>query len=141
MLDGRFQRTLNSLETCKLKLEEQLKDLPKKESEDRRAYSFIEGFTERLESLMDELDYLSKDVKEGVLAEDTDEKRYYIEYTDGSKSYNLHCGYSLEIWDGEEWLYGSVEHRIDWDSKQQGYYFNGGAKPFLFDGMKVRKRQ
>ena len=102
--------------------------------EDREAYRAIETLLEALRDTEREIQYLSSPTKEGQLQEQSNGK-FAIEYMDGTESDDLSCGSSLEIYDQEEgWLFGRVE------AKDGQYYFWGEGRPFLYTGMRARKR-
>lgn len=102
--------------------------------ENSECCTILERLIEELENAERSIEYYSKPVKEGRL----------IKLSNGRFelcNIELTCGSSLEIYDDEEkeWVHGRVEHtRSD---GQEGYYFYGGNKPFLHEGMKARKRE
>ena len=105
-----------------------------KSPEDTEAYRAIEKALYALRDTEQELRYLSSPTKEGQLQEQSNGK-FAIEYTDGTESEDLSCGSSLEIYDQEEgWQFGRVE------AKDGQYYFWGDSRPFLYTGMRARKR-
>jgi hypothetical protein len=57
--------------------------------------------------------------EKGRIEFDEESKRYQF-ITDSGQTYSLSCGAYLEVWDGEEWLYGHVEYNRNW---HRGYYF------------------
>jgi hypothetical protein len=107
-----------------------------KTKDDNLAIRQLEILVEKLEDVENELKYLKADAKEGVLFLNSVSKRFVIKYNDGTESYDLTCGSSLEVWDNEyeEWNIGRVEH-----STEKGYYFYQ-TKSKLTEGMRVAKR-
>lgn len=101
--------------------------------ENEAAYRLLENIIEKLEDIAKGIKYLGSPTKEGILVEDSNGK-YFIEYDDGSKSYNLSCGNTLELLYNDEWQIGRVE------AKDGEYYFYGEGIPFLHNGMRARKR-
>lgn len=102
--------------------------------EDHEAYSNLDNIIDKLTISENEFEYLNSPTKEGFLLLDNDTDKYFINYSDGLESSLLSCGSTLEIFNDGEWIIGRVEAR---DGK---YYFYGLDKPFLFVGLKVRKR-
>lgn len=102
--------------------------------EDLEAYAILDNAIDKLGNAEFDLRYLNSPVKNGVLDEDGESGRYYIAYDDGSTGYNLTCGDSIELFSDDEWILGRIE------AKDQKYYFYGSGQPFLYRGMRVRKR-
>ena len=123
------------------KLKSELKQLSDIENlkglENLEAYSSIDHLIDELSAAERTLSYLNMPTKEGTLQESSDGK-FFIVFTDGSESYSLGCGHSLELYSDGEWLIGRVEHRRT--TGQDGYYFYGDQKPFLYSGMRARLR-
>jgi len=123
------------------KLKNELKQLSDIENlkglENLEAYQLVDHLIDELSGAEGTLSYLNKPTKEGTLQESSDGK-FFIAFKDGSESYGLGCGHSLELYSDDEWLIGRVEHRKT--SDQEGYYFYGDYKPFLYSGMRVRLR-
>lgn len=113
-----------------------LDDIGKNQTaEDREAYSTLDRIIEELEGAEDYLNYLNSPAKEGILMLNRNNDKYYIAYDNGTESYDLSCGYKLELFLDGEWIIGRVEARGNGE-----YYFYGADKPSLSYGMKVRKR-
>lgn len=104
-------------------------------TEDREAYSTLDGIIEELQGAEDYLNYLNSPAKEGILEEDHSTGKYFIAYDDATESSNLSCGSQLELFHENEWIIGRVE------AKDGDYYFYGADSPFLFRGMRVRNRE
>lgn len=146
MLDKNYVKVESIVNDARYKLSKLLDSCTSEGVENREAYWSIENLISKLEDVENELQYLNKPVKEGKLIEDKECGKFYIAYKDGSESYLLGCGNSIEVYlqrdlegDVEEgWHIGRVEHTSR--DGQSGYYFYGANKPFLYSGMVVRKR-
>lgn len=131
------------IDRAKRDLKTILDQAPSKAEDDSQAYSNLENIIDKLEDTKDFLNYLSAEVKEGILKLDPIVDKFYIEYDDGETSNILSCGNSLELFYDDEWFYGRVEGRSKQYTTtfQNEYYFYGADKPALYVGMRVRKRQ
>lgn len=69
-------------------------------------------------------------MKEGILKEN-EQSRFEL-WKDGKYITYFTSGEPIECYIDGAWVKGRVEHR------EGGYYFYGGTKPFLYNGMKVR---
>lgn len=108
-------------------------------AENSQAYDNLEYLIEKMEDTTESIEYLAAEVKEGVLFLDKKLNKFYIKYYDGTESYPLSCGSSLEYF-YDEWLFGGVEY-TQRDGKEGYYFYNHEAgHPFLMEGMIVRKR-
>jgi len=135
MLNKAFARAESEIWTLKGNLKKIIDEVEGiRGLENHEAYIVLDNLVEKLEDAERELTYLQKSTKEGTLIEDSSTGKFFIEYNDGSKGYSLSCGNSLELFYDDEWHIGRVEAR---DSK---YYFYGENTPFLYTGMRVRKR-
>lgn len=103
-------------------------------TEDKEAFDTLDSIIDKMQTADDYLNYLNSPTKQGVLEEDHGTGKYFIVYDDATESHNLSCGSTLELFLDDEWIIGRVEAR---DGK---YYFCGADRPFLFRGMKARKR-
>lgn len=145
MYDENYLRAEDTISQTRYRLQKLLENSSTKGLENHEAYREIENLLEHLEDAERSLQYLSKPTKEGKLIE-SDGGKFYIAYDDGTESYLLSCGNNLEVYlqedleeDVEEgWHIGRVEHRSK--NGQEGYYFYGANKPFLYQGMRARKR-
>ncbi|MGH4117188.1 DUF5348 domain-containing protein [Clostridium sp.] len=108
------------------------------ESEIRHA---IYKASEKLNDAKRIIIYFSKPTKDGYLRENSSGK-FEIKYKDGTTSYPLSCGSSLEIYlkndrpdvEREEgWYSGRVEYSDE-------YYFYGPGNPKIYSGMIARQR-
>lgn len=134
-LNEKYIEAIGILEESRKAIEEILESSPGTDgTENREAYFLLEDMAERLSSARDYLDYLTAPAKEGVLRE-SESGKFYVEFTDGTESHLLSCGNSLELFVDDEWIISRVE------AKNGKYYFFAGDKPYLCEGMKVRKRQ
>lgn len=145
MLDKNYVKAENIISKTRYELKKVLDDVSSNGTENSKAFSEIEYLLEKLEDVETDLQYLNKPTKEGSLIK-ADGGKFYIAYDDGEESYPLSCGNSLEVYlkedsseDVEEgWHIGRVEHTSK--NGQTGYYFYGANKPFLYQGMRARKR-
>lgn len=145
MLDKEYSKAESIISNAKYQLEKIFDNGNYKGVENYEAYKELEHLIEKLDDTERHLQYLGKPTKEGRLVEDRGGK-FFIAYDDGEESYLLSCGTSLEVYlkedleeDVEEgWHIGRVEHRSK--NGQEGYYFYGANKPFLYEGMRARKR-
>ena len=145
MFDENYLKAEDTINQARCRLQKLLDNSSTKGLENREAYKEIETLLEHLEDAEKSLEYLSKPTKEGRLIE-AEGGKYYIAYDDGTESYNLSCGNNVEVYlqeDLEEeveegWHIGRVEHKSK--NGQEGYYFYGANKPFLYQGMRARKR-
>lgn len=130
---------------------EKLKKLAEKEQEEiaknnkyrTEIYNRLENFIDRLETAESDFKYFEKEIIEGTLEMNSDERYELIwKEEDEYKTRTLSSGSLLEIRnpdiedDQEPWLIGRVEHR-----DPDGYYFHGCQRPALYSGMKVRIRK
>lgn len=145
IFDENYLRANDIINQARYKLQKLFDNSSTKGLENQEAYKEIETLLEHLEDAEKSLEYLSKPTKEGRLAKDLGGK-FFIAYDDGTESYNLSCGSTVEVYlqedleeDVEEgWHIGRVEHKSK--NGQEGYYFYGANKPFLYEGMRSRKR-
>ena len=98
------------------------------------SYYLLEDTAEKLTNARNYLQYLSAPTKEGVLREG-DNGKFYIEYMDGTESHLLSWGNPLELFLEDDWVIARIE------AKDGKYYFHNGDKPFLYEGMRARKRE
>lgn len=138
MLNSKYLSARNIVRNTKDELTTILESISSRDRdsiENNKAFYHLEYIIDKLDSVDNEFKYLNSDVKEGTL-QILDYGKYFIAYDDGTESYPLSCGHGLEMWDSdeEEWIIGRVEYN-------KGYYFVGRNKPYLFNGMRVRKRQ
>lgn len=110
--------------------------------EDRQAYRSIQQTHDEIDTLLDNLEYMSKPAIEGVLHEMDNEKFELIDRIGNQVAY-FSCGSRIEVYDPVEkkWHLGRVEHKSDNDIS--GYYFCCRAMehPFLQTGMRARIRR
>ena len=135
-MKAEYTKAQDIINKSRLQLETILKAAENNKAlEDKEAYYTLDNIIERLERAEDYLNYLNTPTKKGILMLNHDNNKYYIAYDDGTESYDLSCGYKLELFLDDEWNIGRVEARGDGE-----YYFYGCGKPSLFTGMKARKR-
>lgn len=145
MFDENYLKAEDTINQARYRLKKLLENSSTKGLENSTAYREIEYILEMMEDTEKSLEYLSKPTKEGKLIE-SDGGKFYIVYDDGTESYLLSCGNNIEVYlkedleeDVEEgWHIGRVEHTTR--NGQEGYYFYGANKPFLYHGMRARKR-
>lgn len=132
-MDVNYLNARDKIHHLKNELERIIDKADCKGMENNDCYRLLESLTEELDSAERSIDYYSRPVKEGRLIE-LDNGRFEI------CDMELTCGSSLEIYDDEEeeWATGRVEHTSR--NGQEGYYFYGSNKPFLYEGMKARIR-
>jgi hypothetical protein len=109
--------------------------------EESKIRNAIYKASEKLNDAKKAIIHFSKPTKEGYLRESLSGK-FEIKYKDGSNSYPLSCGSSLEIYlkndrpdvEREEgWYSGRVEY-------SDGYYFYSSGNPKIYSGMIARQR-
>lgn len=144
-MDKLYYRALDDITRALTAVKAVMDDAPAKMPEDIAAYRVMETLSDQLDRAKCNLNYLATPTKEGRLREENNGK-FCVVYNDGTESYPLSCSSSLEIPDPEEdpeenqgWLIGRVEGRMTDQGNQ--YYFYGGAKPALHEGMRARKRE
>lgn len=93
----------------------------------------LSGLLYQLEDIQAQIEYLMLPAREGELSHNL-RGRYYIRFEDGEMSNDLTSGHPVEVFLDGEWNVGRVEHR------DGSYYFYGGDRPFLADGMRARIR-
>jgi hypothetical protein len=139
-LDKKYIAALDIISKAKSELQEIVdRGAPTDTFEDHEAYYELQNLLDKLTDSKADLEYLNTPAKEGVLAEDKRNGIFYIRYDDGTDSYHFKSECAIEAYIDGEWFWGRVEHKTVDDKK--GYYFFGHPdEPFLYDGMRVRKR-
>jgi len=134
-LNKEYREAIDIIEEARREIDKILEKQPEvKGVENLEAYYLLEDTAERLGSARNYLQYLSAPTKEGRLREDSNGK-FFIEYMDGTESHLLSCGNPLELFLEDDWVIARVE------AKDGKYYFHAGDKPFLYEGMRARKRE
>ncbi len=133
-MDNNYIKAESIINNASYELKKIFEKADYKGTENREAYNTLEQLIERLEDAEKYIRYLATPTQEGVLKEHTGVGKFYIVYDNGEESHLLSCGNTLEIYIEDEWHIGRVEAT---DGK---YYFYGEGRPFLYTGMRARKR-
>lgn len=137
-MDKKYAEALRVLERANLDIVNIMNEADYKTNENAILFHSLENWARASTSAIADIKYFQRPTTEGWLRE-SDNGKFFIESNDGKKSYDLSCGDSLELYQEGEWHVGRVEHRTTEIGK--GYYFYGcDSRPFLHQGMKVRKR-
>lgn len=142
-MNSKYIKALDIIWKAKVDLKRIYEEATTKTMEEKSAYKAIERLLEELENAQGTIEHFSKPVKEGVLMENPQSGKFYIEFNDGSTSWDFSCGNLIEIYLKEDaendieqgWYAGRIEHN------GKGYYFYGPGRPMLYRGMRTRIRE
>lgn len=137
-MDKNYLKALEVLEKAKRDIEKIMDVADYKSKENTMIFHALENWITSSDDVIRDINYLRQPTKEGQLLEGPAGK-FFVVYDDGKESHDLSCGEALELYQGDEWHIGRVEHRTSDDGK--GYYFYGlDSRLFLHRGMRVRRR-
>ncbi|MCX7843236.1 MAG: DUF5348 domain-containing protein [Clostridia bacterium] len=141
-MDNNYLKLNNQLTNLKADLQKLIDTGSTKSFEDKIAYGYIESLFDSVDMAIYKIEHFSKPTIEGTLHENASGK---FDLLDRSGKYITYfsCGSPIECFieeDGEkQWIAGRVEHTTK--NGNSGYYFYGGDKPFLHNGMRARIRK
>lgn len=132
MLDKKYLELIDELRRVNIKAQALLEETSSDTFEEEKAHTIIDYLVTEMEEAADEIEHLSRQVKEGILLLNS-QGRYNL---DTMPEFYFTCGNIIEVSIDDKWYRGRIEH------DNTDYYFCNyeGKNLHLYEGMKARIR-